>query len=168
MSETTPPAVYQGFDRMFLGGEWRAGSGGPLTDSDPYTGDVLTEITPTGHGDVDFAYRAALEAQRGWSATPPGERAAVFERATRIIGERQAEIVDWLVREAGATLARAAVEVGIVQAVTAAAVRHTEEVVVTTDSDVPDKENRVYRRPAGVVTVISPWWRPRWHWATPS
>ncbi|MEU0467582.1 hypothetical protein ABZ215_26575 [Amycolatopsis sp. NPDC006131] len=44
MSETTPPAVYQGFDRMFLGGEWRAGSGGPLIDSDPYIGDVLTEI----------------------------------------------------------------------------------------------------------------------------
>ncbi|WP_431929399.1 aldehyde dehydrogenase family protein [Amycolatopsis tucumanensis] len=90
-----------------------------------------------------------MEAQRGWSATPPGERAAVSERATRIIGERQAEIVDWLAREAGATPPRAAVEVGIVRAVTAAAVRHTEEVVVTTDSDVRTRRTASTAGPPG-------------------
>ncbi|MEV5388338.1 aldehyde dehydrogenase family protein [Streptomyces sp. NPDC052721] len=45
----------------------------------------------------------------------------------------------------------------ITAAVTAAAAGHTAEVVDRVGSDVPDKENRVYRKPAGVVTVISPW-----------
>lgn len=48
-------------------------------------------------------------------------------------------------------------EVDIVAAVTAAAVGHTVDVVDVVGTDVPDKENRVYRKPAGVVTVISPW-----------
>ncbi|MFD7135324.1 aldehyde dehydrogenase family protein [Streptomyces sp. NPDC059894] len=163
MTAPASPSPYTGFDRMPIAGEWRAGSSSSLlVDVDPYTGETVTEILPADHADADAAYRGAEEAQRRWARTAPGERAAVFERATRIIGERQAEIVDWLIREAGATPDRAAVEVGIVQAVTAAAVGHTEQVMVTTASMVPDKENRVYRMPAGVVTVISPWNRPLW------
>ncbi|MGW0818524.1 aldehyde dehydrogenase family protein [Streptomyces viridiviolaceus] len=163
MTAPTPPSPYTGFDRMLIAGEWRAGSSSsPLVDADPYTGETVTEILLADHSDADAAYRAAKEAQRAWARTAPGERAAVFERAARIIGERQAEIVDWLVREAGATPDRAAVEVGIVQAITAASVGYTEDVMVTTASMVPDKENRVYRRPAGVVTVISPWNWPLW------
>ncbi|GHF09481.1 aldehyde dehydrogenase [Streptomyces spiralis] len=163
MTAPTPPSPYTGFDRMLIAGEWRAGSSSsPLVDADPYTGETVTEIPLADHSDADAAYRAAKEAQRAWASTAPGQRAGVFERAARIIGERQAEIVDWLVREAGATPDRAAVEVGIVQAITAASVGYTEDVMVTTASMVPDKENRVYRRPAGVVTVISPWNWPLW------
>lgn len=156
MSDITDP--YTGFDLMPLAYQWRPGSAGRLlTDSDPYSGEVLTEIPLAGTGDVDLAYDAAREAQRAWARTAPEQRAAVFQRAADIVMKRADELADWLTREIGATRDRAAVEVAIVAAVTAAAVGHTADVVDTVGTDVPDKENRVYRKPAGVVTVISPW-----------
>ena len=156
MSDT--PTPYTGFDRMPLAGEWRYGSSSAvLTDNNPYSGEVLAEITPAGTGDVDLAYGAAREAQRAWARTAPEQRAAIFERAAGIVMERADELADWLTREVGATRDRAGVEVAIVAAVTAAAAGHTADVVDTVGTDVPDKENRVYRKPAGVVTVISPW-----------
>ncbi|WP_208776653.1 aldehyde dehydrogenase family protein [Streptomyces griseorubiginosus] len=143
---------------MPLAGEWRPGSAGrTLSDGNPYSGEVLTEITLAGTRDVDLAYDAARDAQRAWSCTDPEERAATFQRAAAIVVQRADELADWLTREIGATRDRAAVEVAIVAAVTAAAAEHTADVVDTVGTDVPDKENRVYRKPAGVVTVISPW-----------
>jgi aldehyde dehydrogenase (NAD+) len=156
MPET--PTPYTGFDRMPLAGEWRSGgSGSVLTDTNPYDDAVLAEIPLAGTEDVDRACRAAREAQRAWARTAPEQRAAVFERAAGIVMRRAGELGDWLTREVGATRARAAVEVAITAAVTAAGAGHTADVVDTVGTDVPDKENRVYRKPAGVVTVISPW-----------
>lgn len=40
----------------------------------------------------------------------PGERAEVFQRAGRVMEARRDEIVDWLVRESGSTIAKAAIE----------------------------------------------------------
>jgi aldehyde dehydrogenase (NAD+) len=156
MSDT--PVPYAGFDRMPLAGEWRhGGAGSVLSDSNPYSGEILAEIPLAAEADVDLAYRGAREAQRAWARTSPEHRAAVFERAAAIVMERADELADWLTCEIGATRARARVEVDIVAAVTAAAVGHTVDVVDVVGTDVPDKENRVYRKPAGVVTVISPW-----------
>ncbi|MEV5150251.1 aldehyde dehydrogenase family protein [Streptomyces sp. NPDC052727] len=153
-----PMTPYTGFDRMPLAGTWRSGgTGRVLTDSNPYSGEVLTEIGSAGTADVDLVYRAARDAQREWARTRPEQRAAVFERAADIIRRRAGELADWLTREIGATRDRAGVEVAITAAVTAAAAGHSAEVVDRVGSDVPDKENRVYRKPAGVVTVISPW-----------
>ncbi len=69
------PAAYTGFDRMPLAGSWRSGSSGDTeTDTDPYTGDTLTEIALADSSDVDTAYRAAADAQRDWAAAVPSER----------------------------------------------------------------------------------------------
>ena len=44
-SDTSAPARYDGFDRMPIAGTWRAGRAGKTaTDTDPYTGETLTEI----------------------------------------------------------------------------------------------------------------------------
>lgn len=150
--------MYTDFDLMPLAGKWRHGSSANvLTDTDPYRGDLLLEIPQATVEDVDAAYVAAQEAQPGWAATPASERSAIFLRAAEIIDRRQEELVDWLTREAGTTRVRALVEIGIVRATTMAAVTHTTLGHETVATDVPGKENRVYRRPVGVVAVISPW-----------
>ncbi|MDB1089833.1 aldehyde dehydrogenase family protein [Streptomyces sp. ACA25] len=152
------PAPYTGFDRMLIGGEWQAGSSGKVhTDSDPYTGEALTEITLADASDVDRAYRAARDAQRDWAAKPAAERAAVLNRAAAIMADRESEISDWLSREAGAVKPRIAMETGICQAITLRSASRTFLEMRTVPSDTPGKENRVYRKPAGVVGVISPW-----------
>ncbi|WP_436535349.1 aldehyde dehydrogenase family protein [Actinoplanes sp. HUAS TT8] len=150
--------MYTDFDLMPLAGKWRHGSAtAVLTDIDPYRGDVLLEIPQATVEDVDAAFIGARDAQPGWAATSAAERSAIFLRAAEIIDRRQEELVDWLTREAGTTRIRALVEIGIVRATTMAAVTHTTLGHETVPSDVPGKENRVYRRPVGVVAVISPW-----------
>ena len=72
----------------------------------------------------------------------------MFLRAADILDRRTEEVVGWLTREAGTTRMRALVEIGIVKATTLAAVTHTPTDQVTVATDVPGKENRVYRRPA--------------------
>ena len=150
--------AYTGFDRMPIAGEWRPGSSSAtLTNTDPYSGAVLTETRKADRSDVDTAYRSARDAQVEWWASTPAERASVFLRAAEILDERTDELVGWLTREAGTTRMRALVELGIIKAATLAAVTHTTLGQTTVATDAPGKENRIYTRPAGVVGVISPW-----------
>lgn len=153
------PARYDGFDRMPVAGTWRGGSSGDVgTDTDPWSGATLTEIPLADVSDLDRAFAAASQAQRAWAALPPGRRAEVMIAAAGILDARRQEIVDWLVRETGGTLAKAELEWGLVRAGLWEAASLPHHVTGTIlPSDVPGKENRVYRQPAGVIAVISPW-----------
>lgn len=160
MAVTVMPATYTGFDQMPIAGRWRAGASGTTRqDTDPYTGEVLTEIPQADTDDLDEAYRVAQQAQVEWAGRPAEERAEVLRRAARILAERAEELGDWLRREAGATRARSGIELDLVRAVTERAAEQAGQVTTWTGvgSDLPDKENRIYRQPVGVVAVISPW-----------
>ncbi|MGK9465193.1 aldehyde dehydrogenase family protein (plasmid) [Streptomyces sp. G6] len=160
MARTATRGTYTGFDRMPIAGEWRTGTAGrSRQDTDPYTGDVLAEIDLAGADDLDEAYRAAGEAQPEWSRRPAEGRAEVLRKAARILADREDELTGWLQREAGATRPRAAMELTLTRAVTERAAEQAGRINswVGADSDMEDKENRVYRTAAGVVAVISPW-----------
>lgn len=158
MTTAPPPKPYSGFDQMPIAGAWRPGSGDTdLADDNPYNGETLLTTRLANVEDVDNAYTSAAHAQKEWASASPTDRAGVFVRVAEIIDQREPELVDWLIREAGTTHVRALVEIGIVKATTLAAVTHTTLGEITVASDVPGKENRVYTRPAGVVGVISPW-----------
>ncbi|WP_017570683.1 aldehyde dehydrogenase family protein [Nocardiopsis halotolerans] len=153
------PDAYTGLDRMPIGGQWRHGSSGDVfRDVNPYDDTVLTEITLADESDVDIAYREAERAWQRWAVTPASERAEVFLRATRILDERRTEIVDWLVHEAGAVRERAEFEWCLVRSgMVEVASYPTRLLGRILPGITPGKENRVYREPLGVVTVISPW-----------
>ena len=93
-----------------------------------------------------------------WAALLPGERAAVMRRAAQVMEARQEEIVQWLIREAGSTRIKATMEWGTVHAVLleGATLPYLVEGRIL-PADVPGKESRMYRKPVGVVSVISPW-----------
>jgi aldehyde dehydrogenase (NAD+) len=152
------PTPYDGFDRMPVDGAWRHGRGKPLEDRDPYTNDVLEEIPLADGRDLDEAFRAAAAAQAAWAGTLPSERAAVLRRAAAVMEARREEIVGWLVRESGSTRIKANVEWQYAHAVTLEAATFpawADGHILPTD--IPGKESRVYRRPVGVVGMISPW-----------
>lgn len=154
----TAPARYDGFDRMPVNGAWRHGGGKPVADRDPYTNDLLVEIPVADERDLDDAFRAAAAAQAAWAEALPSARAAVLRRAARVMEERREEIVEWLVRESGSTRIKANVEWQYAHAVTLEAATFpswADGHILPTD--VPGKESRVYRRPVGVVGMISPW-----------
>src|SRR5690349_9546210 len=156
---STMSVPYKGFDRMPLNGQWRGGRSGRIAeDRNPYTGDILVHIPLADERDLDEAYRAAAEAQPKWAGLLPGERAAVLRHAAAIMEARREEIVTWLIRESGSTRLKANIEWGSAHAVMLEAVSIPYRVQGRIlPSDIPGKENRVYRRPVGVVGVISPW-----------
>jgi aldehyde dehydrogenase (NAD+) len=152
-------SAYPAFEQMPIGRTWRAGSAGTSRDDvDPWSGDVLTSIPQADADDLDEAYAAAVEAQVAWAAAPPAERAAVMRAAADVMTDRKDEITGWLVRETGGTRAKSDLEWGLVRSVmweAASMPHHVEGSILP--SDIPGKENRVYREPVGVVAVISPW-----------
>lgn len=156
---TAVPAAYDGFDRMPLNGQWRGGrSGRVLEDRDPYSDNMLVRIPLADEQDLNDAYKAAADAQPKWAARLPGERAAILRRAADIMEARKDEIVTWLIKEAGSTRLKANVEWDSARAITLEAASAPYRVQgKILPSDIPGKENRVYRQPVGVVGVISPW-----------
>ncbi len=152
------PARYE-FGELLIGGKWRGGNAGTTyADVDPYTGQTLVEIGQADAGDVDLAFASAANAQRGWSETVPSARAEVLRRAADILAARRVEVVDWLIRESGSVRVKAELEWSAVRAILLEASTlpsHAHGRIIP--GDIPGKEHRIYRKPVGVVTVISPW-----------
>lgn len=158
---TSTPATFHGnrVDQQFIAGQWRDGATGDrASDINPYTDDVVAEFNLATAEDLDEAYRAAAAAQEEWAAMPPKDRAAVLRRAAEILEERRDEVIDWLVKEAGSTRIKADSEVSLAIAITQEAASFPTRVHGKIfDSNTPNRETRVYRKPVGVVGVISPW-----------
>ena len=150
---------YEDFALQYIGGHWRAGaSERELTSNDPYTGKDLVTLQMATTDDVDAAYAAAREAQPAWATLAPSERAGVMRKVVAIFDERHDEIVDWLIRESGSTRIKAEIEWGLARNITEEATTFPGRVEGRIlASDIPGKESRVYRKPVGVVAVISPW-----------
>ncbi|MFD5080371.1 aldehyde dehydrogenase family protein [Streptomyces sp. NPDC058371] len=144
--------------QQYIDGEWRPGTGSwDIIDFNPYDGEKLASITIATVDEVDDAYRAAERAQKKWAATNPYARRAVFERALRIIEDREQEITEAIIAELGGTHLKAGFELHLAKEFLREsiqwAVRPEGRIV---PSPVDGKENRVYRVPVGVVGVISP------------
>ncbi|MGW0534284.1 aldehyde dehydrogenase family protein [Streptomyces sp. NPDC003032] len=143
---------------QYIDGEWRTGSGSwDIIDFNPYNGEKLASITVATADEVDQAYRAAERAQREWADTNPYARRGVFERALRIIEDREEEITEAIIAELGGTRLKAAFEIHL----TKEFLRESVHLALRAEGRIlpsPDdgKENRLYRVPVGVVGVISP------------
>jgi aldehyde dehydrogenase (NAD+) len=150
---------YDGFERQPIAGTWRAGrSRRRGEDRDPFSGELLLALPLADVADVDEAYRAAARAQRAWAAAPPGERRDVLLRAAAIMERRKEELVGWLVRESGSSRLKSLLEWQLAHDIVIEAASfpfHLDPEALP--STIPGKESRAYRRPVGVVGVISPW-----------
>lgn len=95
--------------QQYIDGEWRPGTGSwDIIDFNPYDGEKLASITIATVDEVDQAYQAAARAQKEWAATNPYARRGVFEKALRIIEEREQEIAEVIIAELGGTRLKAA------------------------------------------------------------
>ena len=151
-------APYENLNRLFVAGEWRDGTGDTMENICPWDESVLFTMKSATADDIDEACQAAAEAQREWGALPPSARAARMTAIADIIERRKDEIADWIVREAGGTQIKAALELKLVSdfARKGGVWPFMVEGAIMPE-DIPGKESRVYRQPAGVVALISPW-----------
>nr|WP_294978514.1 aldehyde dehydrogenase family protein [uncultured Pseudomonas sp.] len=157
MSFPLPP--YADLDLQPLAGHWRHGaSPRQLEVRDPYTDQCLLSLPLATRADLDQACQAARAAQVEWAAQAPSARAAVLLRAVELFDRRREEIIGWIIRESGSTRIKAEIEWGAARAITLEAASFPSRVHGRIlESDIPGKESRVYRRPLGVVGIISPW-----------
>ena len=153
------PQAYTDFHLQPLAGIWRKGNSGRLLSViDPFTQQSLVEIPLADKSDLDEVFEAAQKAQIKWAAVGPAARAAVLLKVAQIFDERHDELIDWIIRETGGTVVKAEFELSAAKGITLEAASFPNRVhgrIVETN--VADKESRVYRRPIGVVGVISPW-----------
>lgn len=152
-------AQYDRFDKLYIAGKWRdGGSEHTNTVKDPYSRETITEIRLADQEDLNTAYRTAERSQRDWAEAPATARQAVMEKLLGIMVQRKEAIVNWLVRESGSTRLKAGFEwesaCGIIRESAGFPLKMEGK---TLPSIWPDKENRVYRKPVGVIGVISPW-----------
>lgn len=145
-------------NQQYIGGIWRDGkSQKVLTDQNPYNGKSIAEFRLANLADLDEAYRSAAAAQKVWAEVNPFEKRTILEKAITWIERNEADIADAIIEELGGTQLKAMIEIFLVKTFIKEAstypLRMTGEILPST---VDGKENRLYRVPAGVVGVISP------------
>ncbi|GAB2958539.1 aldehyde dehydrogenase family protein [Streptomyces heilongjiangensis] len=144
--------------QQYIGGEWRPGTGSwDIIDFNPYDGEKLASITIATVDEVDEAFRAARDAQRAWAEVTAHARRAVFEKALRVVEDREQEIAEVITAELGGTRLKAGFELHLAKEF----LRESIQLALRPEgriipSPVEGKENRLYRVPVGVVGVISP------------
>lgn len=144
---------------QFIGGQWRQGNSPTILKvTNPFSGEQLLELRQADTNDLNDAYSSAETAGRAWAATSPATRQQVMLKAAQIMESRREEIISWLIAESGSTVLKANIELGAAIGITteSASFPHRVQGRIL-ESNTEGKENRVYRRPLGVVGVISPW-----------
>jgi len=162
MATTEKPAPYEGFEQQCIGGEWRKGrSAHVVEDVNPYDGSTITRVQGASAEDVSDAYCAARAAQRDWAGAPPRERASIMAHAAAITLARREEIVAATIHEAGCVRKVAEILWQFAWSILDASASYPARVmgqIVPTESRT--EESLVYRKPIGVIGIISPWNAP--------
>jgi aldehyde dehydrogenase (NAD+) len=147
------------YTKQFIAGKWREGSGeSTLSNSDPFTGKELYSYRSASVKDIDEASQAAAKAQKEWAKTPPGQKRAALEALLKAFVDAIPDVYACLVEEDGAAKPKADLEVFVCQDI----IREAMAFPLMMDgkiipSNMPGKENYIFRMPKGVVGSISPW-----------
>jgi aldehyde dehydrogenase (NAD+) len=148
----------KGYEKQYIDGAWRVGRGKEMSNYNPYTGELLYTYRAASQEDVDDAYQAAKKAQRAWANTTPQEKQVALKALIPAFESLKDDMTAASLEEGGKNIRMAENE--------AFACMHTVEKCLpyTTmlsgrimNSNMPGRENYVYRMPKGVIGVIAPW-----------
>jgi len=144
--------------QLFVGGEWRDGSGGRMGVEDPATGETHCEVADATAEDAKSALDAAAQAQDAWAATPARDRSDILRTAFDEITGRTDELALLMTLEMGKPLqeSRAEITYG------AEFLRWFSEQAVRIDgrfATAPDGKSRLLtmKQPVGPCFLITPW-----------
>ncbi|TCX51683.1 aldehyde dehydrogenase family protein [Dehalobacter sp. 14DCB1] len=147
------------YDKQYINGEWRTGKGKTeLSNYNPYTGELLYSYRSASSEDINDAYEAAAAAQKEWAKTSPGQKREMLEKLVISIMEMKEEVYACLTEEAGATGHRADFEYSASIKIIKDAMRFPFMMDgKILPSNIPGKENYIFKKPKGVIGVIAPW-----------
>ena len=159
MTDNETAVVEAAPNRLFIGGEWRAASGGAtLAVEDPSTGEALVEVADATPGDAVAALDAAVAAQEEWGAHPPRERGEILRRVFERMTERADELALLMTLEMGKPVAESKAEI----AYAGEFLRWFSEQAVRIEGRFATAPNGVGRlitmkQPVGPCYAITPW-----------
>jgi len=146
--------------KNFVAGEWVDAEGGATygNHNPADHNDLIGNFAASGPRDVDRAVASAREGLRLWSRVPAHKRGEVLKRAGDLLVERKEELAEGMTREMGKPLVetRGDVQEAIDTAYYAAS-EGRRLFGRTAPSELSDKAGLVFRRPAGVFGIVTPW-----------
>lgn len=147
------------YSEQYIAGEWVIGSGGiEMKNYNPYSGELLYTYQSAGRQDVDRAYKAAREAQKEWAAFLPAQKQHVLEKAVENIVSMKDEIYSVLTEEGGSPRAKADFEYFTIISIIKNCMKFPDMMEgKILPSNIPGKDNFIFRVPKGVIGVIAPW-----------
>jgi lactaldehyde dehydrogenase/glycolaldehyde dehydrogenase len=145
--------------RMFIDGEFvENSSGGIIPVSNPATEDVISEIPSGGATDVERAVQAAEKAQKTWCQLPAIKRAGYVREIAQGIRKNRDFLARTISEEQGKILPLAEVEVDFtadyMDYMAEFARRYEGEII---QSDRPNENILLFKKPIGVIAGILPW-----------
>ncbi|MEQ8768508.1 MAG: aldehyde dehydrogenase family protein [Planctomycetota bacterium] len=147
--------------QMFIDGEWCDAASGATHDVvNPAEGQPFGQVAWGDRSDARRAIEAANRAQREWARVPLWERADACIRLAEIVTEHAREIGDILCTELGKP--RHSEATAESEAFVPVFYRQAAEMARYQEGDTflgrdPHKRMTTFRRPKGVVAVITPW-----------
>ncbi|KAA0009752.1 aldehyde dehydrogenase [Billgrantia pellis] len=147
---------------LLIGGQSRpAHESATFERANPFTGQATTTAAAASVADANAAADAAGKAFEAWSQSGPGERRMKLLKAAELMEVRQAEFVERMVDETGATPAWAGFNVMVAAGMLREAASLTTQIQGDViPSNVPDNLAMGVRVPCGVVVGIAPWNAP--------
>jgi aldehyde dehydrogenase (NAD+) len=144
----------------FIRGKWvPAGNRRWIENRNPADNDEVVGLFPASdERDVRLAVNAAREAFPEWSATPAPKRAEYLWRVATLLTKKKWNFARDMTREMGKVLKETGGDVQ--EAIDTAQYLYGEGrrmLGVVAPSELKNKFNLAFRRPVGVVGVISPW-----------
>ncbi|WP_414171009.1 aldehyde dehydrogenase family protein [Streptomyces diastatochromogenes] len=147
---------------ILIGGQWRPGTGEPLTTVDPATGRVLAELRAASVDEVDEAARAGARAAAdpAWRDLLPHRRAQLLHCIADLVAEAADELAAVQTADTGKTLA----ETTALALSAAATFRYTAAALETAQEALTPSRGAYVtmsvHEPIGVVAAINPWNSP--------
>jgi acyl-CoA reductase-like NAD-dependent aldehyde dehydrogenase len=134
----------------------------PILVRDPFTGELLADLSYSTAGDITKALQQATLAFRHWSRTRSHERSSLLQRLAATLTDRQDEFAHLIVREAGKPITYAKAEVArsitVFQWAAAEALRFAGELLRTDAESFGRAGFGIHARvPRGVLLGITPY-----------
>lgn len=129
-----------------------------MENINPYNNETIFSMPSASPKDVDEAYEAAKKSFNTWGSSNPHLRRDIMLKAASILMARFDEFVNWLTIEAGSTFLKAAFEITLTYDMLIEASSFPGRMTgLTVASSTEGKEAYAFRKPLGVVALISPW-----------
>lgn len=146
--------------KNYIAGNWVASSSGKTFSSinPAKPDDVLGHFQSSTALDIDRAVKAAAKASLSWSALPVPRRGEILFRVAELLRKEKQRLGKLVTREMGKILSEALGDVQeAIDVFEYMAGEGRRLFGCTTPSELPDKWCMTFRRPLGVVGLITPW-----------